>query len=220
MSLSKTLTGLTDEQLIEHYAETEDQAAFKILHDRHYTDLVRFIFNRYIRDYGVAEDVAQKTFLRLHQCCKTYIKGKSFAKWLFWFGGNQAINHSRDEHRQKRHSGMKHFRLNNESFSKDIEPDNADDRDEFTVSYDPVAETETIEVFNPDNGGENLEFKHETIFVALESLSEAKRRVITLLYYEHVSERDVASRMGTTRHQIRSIVTEALADLKVNLLRT
>ncbi len=215
---------LTSEELMQHYVETGDQASFKVLFDRHYDELCLFIFNRYVRDRGACEDIAQQAFTAVHLAAtgtgpgkagkdKAKYDGRPFAKWLFWLGGNKAINYSTENSRLKRKDGPL-FSLNQRITSEDTD-DNGDNDLSLPDGVDEQleAKSETIEVFSEEDD-DTLEFHPEAVFEAVSALPEPQQTVITRIFYENVSERDVAEELGVTRHQVRRLLQEAQAALK------
>lgn len=79
---------MTDEELFTRYRDDNDQDAFAIVMQRNWGPLVNYLRKK-VRDE--AEDVAQHTFLKVHQLRDRY-NGNRFRSWLFTIASNRAID--------------------------------------------------------------------------------------------------------------------------------
>lgn len=66
-----------------------DTEAFSILVDRYKNRLLNFVY-RFVRDYDVAEDIVQETFLRVFRKRRDYKAIANFSTWIFTIAGNLA----------------------------------------------------------------------------------------------------------------------------------
>jgi len=78
--------GLSDEKLM-HMCIKGDSNAFGVLFHRYQGKILNFAW-RYLNDMGSAEDVLQKTFLRMLLFRKSFRKKASFATWLYTIAKN------------------------------------------------------------------------------------------------------------------------------------
>jgi len=196
----------TDEELFIAYASEGNQTAFEVLYQRHQEDFVSFIYNRYIRDKEIAEDVAQQAFLSLHIKKDKYNPNKPFAKWLYWLAGNYAINYARDGHRQIRYSGTATFSLHDHG-SRDSE--------HKTLRNEPANRPDGLSIL--DDQDETIETSREKVYEAITTLPTLNKKVLSLVYYENKSERNAAEELGITRHELRRILADSMAMLKEHL---
>lgn len=66
-----------------------DTEAFNILVDRYKNRLLNFVY-RFVKDYDVAEDIVQETFLRVFRKRRDYKAIANFSTWIFTIAGNLA----------------------------------------------------------------------------------------------------------------------------------
>ncbi|MFC1490111.1 RNA polymerase sigma factor [Candidatus Latescibacterota bacterium] len=67
----------------------DDLEAFEILVDRYKNRLINFVF-RFVKDFDVAEDIVQETFLRVFKHRHNYKAIANFSTWIFTIAGNLA----------------------------------------------------------------------------------------------------------------------------------
>ncbi len=91
------MTGPTDEELMERFANGED-SAFEPLFERHARHVHGFLM-RMVRDPRLADDLVQTTFLSVVRARGRYEPGTRFSPWLLTIAGNAG----RDFLRRKRH---------------------------------------------------------------------------------------------------------------------
>jgi RNA polymerase sigma factor (sigma-70 family) len=75
----------TDEALMASYRAGQLDA-FEVLFSRYSDAMVRFFLRSY-RDRGLAEDLSQQVFLRMHRGRDTFEAGRSFWPWLYAIAG-------------------------------------------------------------------------------------------------------------------------------------
>ncbi len=66
-----------------------DSEAFNVLVDRYKNRLLNFVY-RFVKDYDVAEDIVQETFLRVFRKRRDYKAIANFSTWIFTIAGNLA----------------------------------------------------------------------------------------------------------------------------------
>ena len=89
----------SDEQLLSRFL-TGDERAFETLVGRYEAPLRKLAYGL-VRDWGLAEDVAQDAFLRAYRKAATFRGGASVTAWLYRI----AINRAHDELRRIRRKG-------------------------------------------------------------------------------------------------------------------
>lgn len=94
------MSHLTDDQLLQRFAESRDAEAFDRLVQRH-MGLVHATCRRETGDEALAEDAAQATFLVLARKAKSLRDERSLASWLFATARLTARNLLREERRRK-----------------------------------------------------------------------------------------------------------------------
>src|SRR3954454_13565206 len=81
----------TDAALLDRFARTRSQAAFRQVVDR-YVNLVHAAARRQVRDPHLAEDVTQAVFLLLSQRAATVAAQRTVGGWLLLTTRNVARN--------------------------------------------------------------------------------------------------------------------------------
>jgi len=93
----------SDEALMDRYC-AGDVAAFDLLFRRYTGRLVRFLSPMVGRTH--AHDVAQVTFMKLHENRHRYRAGASFAAWAFTIARNTALDHIRSAPQRREVGGV------------------------------------------------------------------------------------------------------------------
>ncbi len=78
----------------------DDLEAFEILVDKYKNRLINFVF-RFVKDFDVAEDIVQETFLRVFKHRHNYKAIANFSTWIFTIAGNLAKSELRRRKRWK-----------------------------------------------------------------------------------------------------------------------
>lgn len=89
----------SDDQLLSQFL-AGDERAFETLVGRYEAPLRKLVYGL-VRDWALAEDVAQDAFLRAYQKASTFRGGSSVKAWLYRI----AINRAHDELRRIRRKG-------------------------------------------------------------------------------------------------------------------
>jgi RNA polymerase sigma-70 factor (ECF subfamily) len=79
-----------------------DDPSFEVLLARHRTSVVNHLY-RLVRNWAIAEELAQDVFLRVYRSRGKYRPGAKFATWLFRITTNVALNWRRDTRRESGH---------------------------------------------------------------------------------------------------------------------
>jgi RNA polymerase sigma-70 factor (ECF subfamily) len=100
--MSAKHAGESDQALIARVVANDDRAAFRSLVDRH-QGAVRNVLRRLARtDSGVADDLAQATFLRAYLTLEQFRGGSELRTWLYRIACNEYFQYRRSaRHRRE-----------------------------------------------------------------------------------------------------------------------
>ena len=85
----------SDQVLIERVVSSDDRVAFRMLVDRHQS-AVRSVLRRLARaDHGLADDLAQATFMRAYMTLEQYQGAAELRTWLYRIACNEYFQHRR-----------------------------------------------------------------------------------------------------------------------------
>jgi RNA polymerase sigma factor (sigma-70 family) len=96
---SRELSALSDGELLERFAESQDEGAFGVLLERH-GDMVPGVCRRCLKNHHDAEDACQTTFLLLARKAKSVHKSSSLGCWLHGVALRVCANFKRARRRQ------------------------------------------------------------------------------------------------------------------------
>ncbi|MDQ3696243.1 MAG: sigma-70 family RNA polymerase sigma factor [Chloroflexota bacterium] len=189
--METSLIELNDAELIGRAAEG-DAHALEILYDRYSSVVLSFAF-RLVADRQVAEEVLQEAFFRAWQQGKAFNAGRgTFVTWLLSITHNLAI----DEIRRRRRRPQKA------------------DSEEPEAFLATVADSST---------GANVEDEawlgalRDTIAEALRELPTAQREAIELAYYQGLTQREIADRLGEPLGTVKTRMRLGLQKLRESL---
>jgi RNA polymerase sigma-70 factor (ECF subfamily) len=89
-----------DDAAVMLRVQAGDDSAFDYLVEKFRRPIVSFMF-RMAHNQGVAEELAQETFLRVYRSRQTYAAEAKFSTWLYRIATNLAVNHARDSRNEK-----------------------------------------------------------------------------------------------------------------------
>ena len=89
----------SDERLLSRFLDGEEEA-FEVLVVRYEAPLRKLAYGL-VRDWGLAEDIAQDAFIRAYRKATTYRGGASVKAWLYRIAINRAYDELRRLHRKK-----------------------------------------------------------------------------------------------------------------------
>ena len=89
---------MTDSDLIRRVVDTDDHAAFGELVGRHQSSVRHFLRHLTGGDAGLADDLAQDTFVQAYRGLGRFGGGSSFSTWLLGIAQNLWRNHRRKAH--------------------------------------------------------------------------------------------------------------------------
>ena len=175
-------------------AQAGDNTAFNKLVSLWYKRIYNYSY-KYAGSHDLAMDIAQNTFIAVHQKIAHLRDVASFKSWLYRI----AINCSLDELRkQKRLSGIS---LNSDR--------NEDDEDkEFDVKDDVR--------YQPDARLQRQEMA-ELIMQSLQTLSEEQRLVVIMKEYEGLKFREIAEALDISENTAKSRLYYGLKHLRSKL---
>lgn len=162
----------TDEQLMLSVKEG-DRDAFEILTERHYSQTLNFIY-RFVKDWPLAEDLCQETFLRLWRSVPTYRPLAKFRTFLYHIAKNVCLK-----------------QLAKEKRTPNLESLDATFDDDDDGEYRPIATAIADTHYSP----ETIIIARETrekIRDAINKLSQEQQVVFQLTELEGLSYQEVA----------------------------
>ena len=164
-----------------------DETAFASL-VRKYQKQVHTLAWRKIRDFHIAEDITQETFLQAYQKLETLEDPTRFSRWLYVIADRLCIAWLRRNQRQ-------------------TEPlEEADLSGIETEAYSRFVATEHAEIF--------AEARRDVVEKLLAKLKENNRTVITLHYLEGMTYAEIVNILGVPENTIRSRLRRARQQLK------
>ncbi|MDE0469299.1 MAG: DNA polymerase III subunit beta [Candidatus Poribacteria bacterium] len=164
-----------------------DETAFASL-VRKYQKQVHTLAWRKIRDFHIAEDITQETFLQAYQKLETLEDPTRFPRWLYVIADRLCIAWLRKNQRQ-------------------TEPlEEADLSGIETEAYSRFVATEHAEIF--------AEARRDLVEKLLAKLKENNRTVITLHYLEGMTYAEIVNFLGVPENTIRSRLRRARQQLK------
>lgn len=167
-----------------------DEKAFRTLVERHQNAVVGTLA-RMLGDPAEAEDLAQRTFLRIWKHARRWKPDAKFTTYLFTIARNLAYNESRRRSRKKEvSSDQRHEDFGSES--------TADTRSE------PDAQVQRSEM-------------HDEIDRAIASLPENQRSAVILFAYESMPYEEIARVLQTSVPSVKSLIFRARTTLRDKL---
>jgi len=187
---------LSDEALMEQF-QAGDEQAFDILVERYEKPLFNFIY-QFVRDYHLAEDLYQETFLRLYRAADRYDPSQKFSTWLYSIATHLCINAIKKRERERLY-------LEAEQVST-LEEVNAMKGGETEALSDPAGSAEQREMYR-------------ALQKALEALSADHRLVIVMRHYQGLNYKEISEILGCSLGTVKSRLHYALGQLQSTLRR-
>jgi len=183
------------------YRDRSDQDAFDQLVHRYERELYSYLY-RYLGDAGLAEEVFQSTFLRLHQSRRLYQDGKRLRPWLYSIATHQAIDVLRKLGRQPKVSLDR-------AESAGERPDGGEG------SLLDLLEAETPTPLVEAENAEHRAWMRE----AVSRLPEHLRSVVLLVYFQGLKYNDAAEILQIAPGTVKSRLNAAVAKLNAEWKR-
>jgi RNA polymerase sigma-70 factor, ECF subfamily len=185
--VERSLTELTDEELILEFQSNGTEKAFEILVQRFKNPLTNYVY-RFLGDYDSCVDVVQDAFLKVYRYKDNYSSLAKFSTWIYTIAGNLA----RTEYQRKKRKNF--FSINSfgeEEKTYDI-PDN---------SYRPDVETD-------------MKMKSEIIQKALLKVRDSYREAVILRDVQEMSYEEIAEIMQIEVGTVKSRINRGRAELQ------
>ncbi len=173
----------TDVELIHRVLNGDDTAFTELV--KKYQKPVHTLVWRKIRDFHIAEEITQDTFLTAYQELATLKKRQSFASWLYVIAANNCSTWLRKKRLWT--EPLEDTRLEKATYSGYV-----------------VAENERTEA----------EAQREVVKKLLAKLQESERTVITLHYFGEMSSSEIGAFLGVSANTVRSRLRRAQHRLK------
>jgi RNA polymerase sigma-70 factor (ECF subfamily) len=203
-----TTSGRSDEELLGAVVEGDDDALGE-LYDRHAESLFRAALMR-LGDRGLAEEVLQDTFLALWNRAELFDRREgSVIAWLSTIARNRAIDRLRALGRRPAPITLSALAL------AGADEGAADDaRDTLLAAATPLAGVTAAP--DPEREVDLAELRSE-VERALAEIPEQERQVITLAYYNELSQSEIAERLAWPLGTVKTRTRRALARLRETL---
>jgi len=183
-------TKLTDIELIQRISN-RDSKALEALYDR-YSPVLYTLVKKIVNDKSKAEEVIAEIFVILWQkSSKIVVNSDNLYSWLINFTRNKALDFIRRE--------------------------SALIADEYNDEYQDKFIFPNLSAFVPPNDLEQTFNRRDKIYSAFHNLTEAQQYVLSLAYYEGLSESDIASKLNIPLLTVKSKIRVALNSVKENL---
>lgn len=177
--MSKKLSELSDEELIQEFQDNNTIEAYEILVNRFKDPLTNYVF-RFLGEKDACMDIVQDTMIKFYLNKDSYKSFAKFSTWIYTIAGNLARNELK---RRKRRS----------IFSLDSDEE------------DKKIQVEDKSFISPDRFTDN-EMKGEVIQKALLKVKPVYREVVILRDIEGLSYEEIAEitdlSLGTVKSRI------------------
>lgn len=183
----------TDEQLVKDYREG-DNAAFRMLIDRHQDALFRFLI-RFMGDRQAAEDVFQDAFLQIHLAADSFDVERRFKPWLFTIAANKGRDYLRRNHRRPELD-----------LSAPVEGGGGDGEGGARTYLEMME----IDVDPPSLSLDRAE-RDALVQRAVDALPEHLREILLLAYFQRLSYANIAEGLGIPLGTVKSRLHAAVA---------
>jgi RNA polymerase sigma-70 factor (ECF subfamily) len=180
---------MSSADLMQRYCEG-DNDAFPTLY-REVAPRLRGHLRFLLRDDAAAEDVLQKTFLKLHGARSKYVRGMDPVPWIFAIGCRAGI----DEMRRRAKSLLRPLR---------------DSEDWIRVAEATAGDFPTSGVTEESHG----EAERSAVLQALDELPPRQRAALTLTKFQGLTISDAARTLGTTESAVKLRAHRAYARLR------
>ncbi|MCE5271734.1 RNA polymerase sigma factor [bacterium] len=195
MSFKIKHSGSTDASPREAVPDLQAPGAFRDFIERH-QERVRNICYRFLDSVEDAEEIAQDVFVEVYRSLERFRGDSSLSTWVYRIAVTKSIDSLRKRRRIKRFGTIKMMLGLAEVENQVAAPDNC----------------------NPERALEDKQ-RREILQQALDSLPENQRVAITLIKYEDLSYKDVATVMGLSVPAVEALVHRAKLGLQRNLTR-
>ena len=172
--------------LIQHTLSGDETAFASLV--RKYEKEVHTFVHRKIRDFHIAEDITQETFLQVHRKLETLEDPTRFPRWLYVIADRLCIAWCRKN------------RLQTEPL------EDLDTSEIETEPYSRFVATRNAQIF--------AEVRHDIVENLLAALPECSRTVLSLHYFEGMTYAEIGNFLGVPEGTIKSRIRRAQQRLK------
>ncbi len=170
-----------------------DEVAFESLFSRWGRPLLRYL-EHIVKDVGVAEELVQESFLRVHRAREDYAPRARFSTWLYRIATNLAFNEMRRPRRRSPHQSFQSTPEAGAEFENEI------------ASREPGVD----DVVAARQQGRRVE-------AALACLPDRQRMALWLSAVEGMRYGEIAEAMETSESSIKALVHRARVRLVAGL---
>ena len=164
-----------------------DQNAFASL-VRKYEKQIHMLAWRKTRDFQIAEDIVQETFLQVHQKLETLEDPTQFTRWLYQIANRRCI------------AQLRKNRIHTEPLEEvDISEIEAEAYSRYVIS---------------EHAKTTADAQRDLVEKLLAKLKERDREVITLHYFEEMTSSEIGTALGVSENTIKSRLHRAKEQLK------
>lgn len=183
-------TKLTDIELIQRISN-RDSKALEALYDR-YSPVLYTLVKKIVNDKSKAEEVIAEIFIIIWQKSSKFdVSSNNLYAWLINFSRNKALDFIRRE---------KLLIV-----------------DEYNDEYEDKFIFPNLSNFIPPNDLEKTFNRRDKIYNAFHNLTEAQQYVLSLAYYDGLSESDIAKKLNIPLLTVKSKIRVALNSVKETL---
>lgn len=193
LRMNTDYTNDPDVQLLLAF-KSGDKSSFEKLMVRFYPRVLNFIY-RFVNQKEVAEDLTQDVFMKVYKSAVNYQPKAKVSTWIFTIAKNTALN---ELSRRKK-------------FAYSLDADNKTSEGSVQSQHEDFTERK------PDQQLERQE-RMEVVRTAVQSLPENQRMAVILRRYENMTYDEIAKTMGTTSKAVKSLLSRAKENLKINLM--
>lgn len=185
-------TKLTDRELIERVIN-KDSKALEILYDR-YSPILFTLVNKIVKDKSKAENILADIFVIIWQKSNlNNFNAQNLYTWLILLTRNKSID--------------------------SVKRERGEIIDEYTDDYENQV---VLPKISPEISSLELDEafdKRGTIYSAVNQLTEAQQYVLSLVYYEGLSEKEIAKKLNIPVPTVKSKLRVALNSIRENLAK-
>lgn len=185
-------TKLTDRELIERVIN-KDSKALEILYDR-YSPILFTLVNKIVTDKSNAENILADIFVIIWQKSNlNNFNAQNLYTWLILLTRNKSID--------------------------SVKRERGEIIDEYTDDYENQV---VLPKISPEISSLELDEafdKRGTIYSAVNQLTEAQQYVLSLVYYEGLSEKEIAKKLNIPVPTVKSKLRVALNSIRENLAK-
>jgi RNA polymerase sigma-70 factor (ECF subfamily) len=180
-------TEFTDIQLFQRISN-RDSKALETLYDR-YSPVLYTLVKRIVDEKEIAEEILADIFVIIWQKSSKFdINSDNLFTWLITLTRNKSLDFIR---RQKSLIS-----------------------DEYNDEYEDAVIIPNLSSIIPANNLNNTFSNRENIYAAVHNLTEAQQYVLSLAYYEGLSESEIASKLKIPLLTVKSKIRVALNSIK------